>query len=108
MCCRKSGVVILVISKPFCASIHCNYEAHIAFEMRKPLILMFREHVAVSDMTPILKVIFRLYTRITWKQQGDEYAMSTTWQNVCEAILDLMMEQPILNKHDCLEVLDDE
>lgn len=89
-CMEKSSVVLVVVSNSFCTSEFCHQELDQAYIKRKPIVLMFKEHVDEEMMMPTMKELYRKNVRMLWSFENSEYILKSTWENVCTSILDLV------------------
>ncbi|XP_045157005.2 toll-like receptor 4 [Mercenaria mercenaria] len=62
-CISESCVVVCIVSNNFCESHRCQMELREAYELNKPIILIFKEEVDLTRMQPLMSKIFRRYTR---------------------------------------------
>ncbi|XP_053372775.1 toll-like receptor 2 [Mercenaria mercenaria] len=85
-----TSVMVVVASKNFCRSSYCQNELDQAYVKKKPIILMFIEHIDKENMTPTIKELYQRNVRVLWTVENGEYKMKTTWNNVCTSILDLI------------------
>lgn len=88
-CIGLSSIFLGVISNNYCNSQYCEEEFDRAIQMSKPVLLMMKEDVDIELMAPAMNVLFRNKVRILWENNNGEYRLKTTWENVCESILDL-------------------
>lgn len=89
---ERVSLVLLLITTEFCTSGYCLSELDQAWIQRKPMILMFKDEVDEELMTPIMKTIYKKNTRILWALEDGEYVLKTSWDNVCNAILELIIQ----------------
>ena len=90
-CVAEAAVFIAVVSENFCKSYYCNLEIAEADQTRKPIILLFKEHVNENVMGVLVKTLYM--TRVRAKiEQGEDgnYQMIPDWTRMCEAIIGLM------------------
>ncbi|XP_053399211.1 toll-like receptor 4 [Mercenaria mercenaria] len=92
-CISKSCVVVFVISKSFCESRWCEMELREAYEMDKPIILIFKETVKSSLMPKLLLTLFNKITRAKLVENEGEYSLIPDWENLSESIIKLAIEQ---------------
>ncbi|XP_045182455.1 toll-like receptor 4 [Mercenaria mercenaria] len=92
-CISKSCVVVFVISKSFCGSRWCEMELREAYEMDKPIILIFKETVETSLMPELLFTIFNRMTRAKLVEEEGEYSLIPDWESLGESIIKLAAEQ---------------
>ncbi|KAL3842004.1 hypothetical protein ACJMK2_020077 [Sinanodonta woodiana] len=94
---NESLTVLLVVSDAYCESIFCQHEAKLAEYSNKPVILMLREQVDVSKMSPELSALFSRYTRVKWVNVNGEYIMKPDWDTLCDSIF--MLAEEYLQKN---------
>ncbi|XP_053372776.1 toll-like receptor 4 [Mercenaria mercenaria] len=87
-----TSVMVVVASGNFCRSSYCQNELDQAYVKKKPIILMFIEHIDREDMIPTMKELYQRNVRVLWTVENGEYKMKTTWNNVCTSILDLIQK----------------
>ncbi|KAK3598793.1 hypothetical protein CHS0354_020904 [Potamilus streckersoni] len=85
----ESITILLVVSDAYCESIFCQHEAKLAEYSNKPVILMLREQVDVSKMSPELSALFSRYTRVKWENVSGKYVMKPDWDTLCDSIFAL-------------------
>ncbi|XP_053403166.1 uncharacterized protein LOC128558276 [Mercenaria mercenaria] len=90
LCLQESVVVMLLLSRNFCQSEFCRMEFDMALHMKKPFILMMKEELDEKEMVPSLQQLFKRNTRLLWERQGNNFHPRTSWDNVCNSILDLV------------------
>ncbi|XP_045194994.2 toll-like receptor 2 [Mercenaria mercenaria] len=90
LCLQQSAVVLLLLSRNFCDSEYCRMEFDHALRMNKPIILMVKDEVNVNEMVPSLQELYKVNTRLLWERNGDIYEIKTSWDNVCDSILELV------------------
>ncbi|XP_053387473.1 toll-like receptor 4 [Mercenaria mercenaria] len=62
-CVSKSCVAVFVVSNSFCESYWCQMEVREAYELNKPIILICKEVIDLTIMSPLMLKIFRQFTR---------------------------------------------
>ncbi|XP_053378295.1 toll-like receptor 2 [Mercenaria mercenaria] len=90
LCLQESAIVMLLLSRNFCHSEFCRMEFDMALLMKKPFILMMKEELDEKEMVPSLQQLFKRNTRLLWERQGNSFYLRTSWDNVCNSILDLV------------------
>ncbi|KAL4226120.1 Leucine-rich repeat protein [Mactra antiquata] len=88
----RVAMVILLVTNEFCTSGFCLSELDQAWIQRKPMIFMFKGDVDENLMSPLMKTIYNKNVRILWKMENGEYVLKTSWENVCKAILELLVK----------------
>ncbi|XP_045169455.2 toll-like receptor 4 [Mercenaria mercenaria] len=68
---EKSAVIIFVISLEFCNKPWCHIEIKEAYELQKPIILIFREEVDLQDMPKLVEKLFHQNTRCKFERDID-------------------------------------
>ncbi|KAL4225689.1 positive regulation of nucleotide-binding oligomerization domain containing 1 signaling pathway [Mactra antiquata] len=91
-CLERVSMVILLITNSFCNSGYCLSELDQAWMQRKPMILMFKEEVEEDLMTPLMKNLYKNKARILWRLEDGEYVLKTTWKNICNSILEVIIK----------------
>lgn len=86
---NKCPVVLFLVSRAFCRSANCRDELQFAHSMNKPIVLMFKEHVPEYVMTPVMRVLFKRFTRLSWKMENGEPKLSTSWDHLCRCLITL-------------------
>lgn len=87
----RVSIVLFLITNEFCTSGFCLSELDQAWINRKPMIFMFKDDVEESLMTPIMKTIYKKNVRILWTMEDGDYVLKTTWENVGQALLELII-----------------
>ena len=91
-CIETSSVVIFFLTKAFCKSSWCRYEAQVAHLEKKPIVLMFWEEID----TKLLPVEFRKFlsqmTCVYWDYRNGRCVMRPRWTELCDTIVGLMGE----------------
>lgn len=87
---ENSSVFIAVITSDYCASNFCKFEIEQAHLMRKPIILILKEHVEERDMSPITKQVFQHFTRVKCVFEDGQHRIQPDWKEICDAIIQLM------------------
>ncbi|XP_053378294.1 toll-like receptor 2 [Mercenaria mercenaria] len=90
LCLQESAIVMLLLSRNFCHSEFCRMEFDMALLMKKPFILMMKEELDEKEMVPSLQQLFKRNTRLLWERQGNNFHLRTSWDNVCNSILELV------------------
>ncbi|KAL4218860.1 hypothetical protein ACF0H5_021448 [Mactra antiquata] len=88
-CIEQCAVFLCVVSDSYCNSRYCVEEFNQATQMFKPVILMIKGDVDVDLMTPAMQQLFRYEVRMLWEDNNGVYRLKTSWENVCESILDV-------------------
>ncbi|KAH3841005.1 hypothetical protein DPMN_114464 [Dreissena polymorpha] len=88
-CTKLSAAVMLLLTDNFLNSEYCLNEFDVAFRVGKPVILMLQGDVDMTRAPPVIRDLFHTYVRVLWKfDDNGEYIMTTSWDNVCKAILE--------------------
>ena len=92
---KLSCSVMFVVTDAFCRSNYCQIELHQAYDRHKPIILVMEQTCDQELMSPLLNELFNRNTRVIWLGNDGlrEFAMKTTWANICESILQLSIEK---------------
>ncbi|KAL4218597.1 Toll-like receptor 7 [Mactra antiquata] len=88
-CIELCTVFLCVVSDNYCNSSYCVQEFDLATQKTKPVILMMKGDVDIGLMTPTMQLLFRNQVRVLWEENNGEYRLKTSWENVCESILDI-------------------
>ena len=89
-CIEESAVFVAVISENYCKSDHCQIEIAEARTTGKPILLIFKEHVAEDKMRIVIREIFRNFTRIKFVEEEGQYRIQPGWEQVCESIIQML------------------
>ena len=89
-CLEESAVFVAVLSTNYCKSGFCRFAIEQAHQMGKPIILISKDIVNENEMTPVIRDIFRYFTRIKCVFEGDEHRIQPDWNTVCKGIIQLM------------------
>ncbi|KAH3841008.1 hypothetical protein DPMN_114467 [Dreissena polymorpha] len=80
---------MLLLTDNFVNSEYCLNEFDVAFRVGKPVIMMLKGDVDMTRAPPVIRDLFHTYVRVLWKcDDNGEYSMTTSWENVCNAILE--------------------
>ena len=93
-CIEGSSVVVFFVTNAFCRKAWCRNEALVAHSDNKPTVLMLWEKVDVKLMPKHLYKHYLLYTRVHWVQEQGQRIMKPDWNELCEAIVRLIGENP--------------
>ena len=93
-CIEGSSVVVFFVTNAFCRKARCRNEALVAHSDNKPTVLMLWEKVDVKLMPKHLYKHYLLYTRVHWVQEQGQRIMKPDWNELCEAIVRLIGENP--------------
>ncbi|KAL4218717.1 Toll-like receptor 7 [Mactra antiquata] len=88
-CIDKSAVFLCIVSNSYCNSRYCVEEFDQATQSAKPVILMMKGDVDIDLMTPAMQLLFRNHVRMLWEEHDGQYRLKTSWENVCESIIDI-------------------
>ena len=89
-CIDRASAFIVVLSDSFCESMYCHHEVDMAFRLNKPIMLMIKGRVDENIMKPLMKTLFKSTVRVLWTLENNEYIMNTSWEHVCNSLLDLI------------------
>jgi hypothetical protein len=87
-CYDRVSVVIVLVSEHFFQSIYCQNEFDQAFVQRKPVVLMLKDYVDETLMSPSMLSLYRRNVRILLREEHGQYQISPSWEDICNAILD--------------------
>ncbi|KAH3771319.1 hypothetical protein DPMN_172633 [Dreissena polymorpha] len=89
-CTKSSAAIIVFLSENFCRSEFCLQEFDVAFRVGKPIILMLKGEVDMAMAPVAIRDLFNTYVRVLWRlDDHGEYELMTSWDNVCNSILEL-------------------
>ena len=63
-CLENCAIVVAVMSKNYCRSFYCKLEIEQARIMGKSVIMIFIEDVEETEMSEVMKEVFRNFTRV--------------------------------------------
>ena len=86
-CVGESAVFVAVMSANYCDSYHCQLEISEARTTGKPIILIFKEHVAEEKMDVVMTEVFQKNARAKIVQEEDGFQMYPPWEHLCKAII---------------------
>ena len=89
-CISCSEVFVAVMSKNYCLSRFCQYEIEHAHFLKKPIILIFIEHVGVDAMNLVTKEIFETFSRVKFVIENGQYEIHPDWPEICQSIIQMM------------------
>jgi hypothetical protein len=92
-CIERSSVVIVIASINFCQSAYCQNEIYQAYNLKKPIVLFFKENVDENGMPRLMKLIFKRNVRVLFEENNGDFILKTTWENVCKSIIGLIADQ---------------
>jgi hypothetical protein len=93
LCIQRSAVVIVVVSNHFCQSNYCDTELFQAYNLKKPILLIFKEKVEEDRMGPVMKLLFKQNVRVLFEENNGAYILKNTWEYVGKSIIDLLFQQ---------------
>ncbi|XP_053395204.1 toll-like receptor 4 [Mercenaria mercenaria] len=89
-CLSESCVAAFIVSNNFCESRWCQMELREAYELNKPIILICREHIDLTLMTPLMSKIFLRYTRAKLiTKEDDRVEIVPGYEQLASSILKL-------------------
>jgi hypothetical protein len=91
LCIQRSAVVIVVVSNHFCQSNYCDTELSQAYDLKKPILLVFKETVEEDRMRPVMKLLFRQNVRVLFEENNGVFVLKSTWEHVGKSIIDLLV-----------------
>ena len=89
-CLSVSEVFVAVISRNYCNSRFCHFEIDHAHLLKKPIILIFMEHVEEDAMNLATREVFETFTRTKFVLEDGQYKIKPDWPEICKAIIQLM------------------
>jgi hypothetical protein len=89
-CLEISAVIITVVSNEFCQSQYCVNELEQAYDLGKPILMIFVDMVDENEMTPIMRQLFKRYTRVNMRIIDGEVQIVPCWDRICRSILEML------------------
>ena len=89
-CLDDSAVFIAVMSRNYCNSEYCKLETEQARVQGKSIIQIFIEEVPENEMTPVIREVFRNFTRVKLVLEYGQYRLQPDWEHVCESVVQLI------------------
>ncbi|XP_052770556.1 toll-like receptor 4 [Mya arenaria] len=83
----ECSAMLVFVTEDYCRSEFCKTEFKFATAMRIPVILMFRDEVAVDSMPAEMRMLFDTLTRILWTETAEGFIIKTSWENVCRSLV---------------------
>ena len=88
-CLEQSKVMIILLTDHYCRSECCVMEFQRAIQLNKPIIIMVKDKVDKTLLTPAMRMSYNTNSRIIWKQHDGEYVLKGTWNTICDSIMEL-------------------
>ncbi|XP_053387268.1 uncharacterized protein LOC123543886 [Mercenaria mercenaria] len=89
-CVSESCVAFFVVSNSFCESRWCQMEIREAYQLKKPIILICKEDIDLTIMTPLMLKIFRQFTRAKFvTNENDQMELVPDFSHFSSSILKL-------------------
>jgi hypothetical protein len=84
-----SHVIVLFVSDAFLRSSYCELESYIAFEEKKPIVLLFRKEIEGlrKKMPPIFRRIYSKWARNIWPTDGTQDEQEFMLDQMCKSVL---------------------
>ena len=89
-CLKHSEVFVAVISNNYLKSRHCRYEIEHAHLLKRPIVLVFLEHVRKENMNSVTREVFETYIRVQIVFDEDHCRLEPGLQQLCESIVQLL------------------
>lgn len=77
-------------SEVYCNSRFCHYEIEHAHLLKKPIIWIFKEHVAEDSMNLVTREVFETFTRVRFIFEEGQYQIKPDWPYICKLIIHLI------------------
>jgi hypothetical protein len=91
-CVTKSCTLIALASKNFCESEWCQIELREAYNLNIPIILLFKEDVEESLMSPTMLAVFKKFARAKLIAKDDTFETVPEWNQFVESVINLAIE----------------
>ena len=91
-CIEASSVVVFFLTKAFCKSSWCRYEAQEAHLEKKLIVLMFWEEVDSKCLPVEFRKFLSQMTCVYWNYRNGRSVMKPGWVELCEIIVGLLGE----------------
>ena len=88
-CLEQSKVMLILLTDNYCRSECCVMEFQKAIQLNKPIIIMVKDKVDKTLLTPAMRMSYNTNSRIIWKQHDGEYVLKGTWNTICDSIMEL-------------------
>ncbi|KAH3795238.1 hypothetical protein DPMN_148786 [Dreissena polymorpha] len=88
-CMERSNVAVVVLSEGFANSVFCDQEIDIAMQLKKPVILLLKGDIDINQHSELIQLLFRTNVRILFGYENNELILKTTWDKVCESLLQM-------------------
>ncbi|KAH3795223.1 hypothetical protein DPMN_148771 [Dreissena polymorpha] len=89
-CMERSNVAIVILSEGFANSVFCDQEIDIAMQLKKPVVLLLKGDVDINQHSELIQLLFRTNVRILFGYEDNELVLKTTWDKVCESLLQMI------------------
>jgi hypothetical protein len=86
-CISDSCVGLFFVTTNFCQSQWCEMELRETYESHKPIILIFKEEIDPSIMSPLMLKIFRQYTRAKIDFRDGQIQMIPNFNQLSKSIV---------------------
>ncbi|XP_060587979.1 toll-like receptor 4 [Ruditapes philippinarum] len=91
-CVTKACTLIVLASKKFCESEWCQIELREAYNLNIPIILLFKEDVEESLMSPTMLAVFKKFARAKLIAKDDTFETVPEWNQFVESVINLAIE----------------
>jgi len=88
-CLEQSKVMIILLTDHYCRSECCVMEFQRAIQLNKPIIIMVKDKVDKTLLTPAMRMSYNTNTRIIWTKHEGDYVLKSTWNTICDSIMEL-------------------
>ena len=86
---EQSKVMIILLTDNYCRSECCVMEFQKAIQINKPIIIMVKDKVDKTLLTPAMRMSYNKNTRIIWTKHEGDYVLKSTWNTICDSIMEL-------------------
>lgn len=90
ICFESIDVLICFVTKSFCKDSWCKYEALVAQNNHKAIVIMHWEDVAETLIPKHLLMCYKDCIHVHWKVKNGQRVMKPGWQKLCEDIVGLI------------------
>ena len=88
-CLEQSKVMIILLTDHYCRSECCVMEFQRAIQLNKPIIIMVKDKVDKTLLTPAMRMCYNTNSRIIWTKHDGDYVLKSTWDTICDSIMEL-------------------
>ncbi|XP_045173899.2 toll-like receptor 5 [Mercenaria mercenaria] len=90
---RSSSVLLVVLCEAYCTCSYCNdFLEIIIMQKRNPIMLLMKQQIDERHMAGLIKHIYeKAAVRIQWESGYEEHILSTTLDQMCSSIVDIIV-----------------